>query len=44
MIMAYFNTLANKEIEQPMDLNKNVIKMNRLLERKNHLIQKQIIA
>ena len=35
--MAYFNTLANKEIEQPMDLNRNVIQMNRLLERKNHL-------
>lgn len=35
--MAYFNTLANNKIEQPMDLNKNVIQMNRLLERKNHL-------
>lgn len=35
--MAYFNTLANKEIEQPIDLNRNVIQMNRLLERKNHL-------
>lgn len=35
--MAYFNTLANKEIEQPMALNKKVIQMNRLLERKNHL-------
>ena len=35
--MAYFNTLANKEIEQTMDLNRNVIQMNRLLERKNHL-------
>ena len=31
--MAYFNTLANKEIEQTMDLNRNVIQMNRLLER-----------
>lgn len=35
--MAYFNTLTNKEIEQPMALNKKVIQMNRLLERKNHL-------
>lgn len=35
--MAYFNTIANKEIEQAVPLNRDVILMNRLIERRNHL-------
>ena len=35
--MAYFNTTVNTEIEQPIELNKEIIHINRLLERKNHL-------
>lgn len=35
--MAYFNTIANKEIEQAVPLSRNVVLMNRLTDRKNHL-------
>ena len=35
--MAYFNTLANNEIEQAVPLNRDIILINRLIERRNHL-------
>ena len=35
--MAYFNTIANKEIEQAVPLSRNVVLINRLIDRKNHL-------